>query len=172
MDKNEEQAIYDLIEQSKDRVMKAAKEESEAIGEVISLLCKLRDKARREIRKTFNYERLNALERLAMELSDLIYDKDAVIDFFYKYEIQHVREIKDEEIDDEDRKKREYFFDQITETMQELDNKPLINPWERVIEQMKKEEEDAKNGHASMSPWARIAEQMKKEDENKETNNN
>lgn len=171
MDKKEEQAIYDLLEHSKVRVMKAAKEESEAIGEVISLLCKLSNDAHREIRKTFNYERLNALDSLTMKLSDLVYHKDAVINSLYKCDIQHIREIKDKEIDGEQRKIREYLFDQITEAMQELDNKPLINPWERVIEQTKKEE-DAENGHVPMSSWARIAEQMKKEDENKETNNN
>lgn len=148
MDKKEEQAIYDLLEQSKDRVMKAAKEESEAIGEVISLLCKISNDARREIRKTFNYERLNALDSLTMKLSDLVYHKDAVINSLCKCDIPHIREIKDKEIDGEQRKIREYFFDQITETMQELDNKPLA------------------------SPWARIAEQMKKEDENNSTNNN
>lgn len=174
MDKKEEQAIYERIYKTKNRVLNAIEEEVDALQEVVGLLCEMRDKEQSEFRKHLSYKKIDALDSVARDICKLIHGKRSAIRDIYEHDITRIAGIKYEDfLSDEQRRFREYLLDNIKETDREKKiQASLKSPAARVLEQIKKEEEDAENGHASMSPWARIAEQMKKEDENNSTDNN
>lgn len=149
MDKKEEQAIYERIYKTKKRVLNAIEEEVDALQEVVGLLCEMRDKEQSESGKHFCCDKVCALDSLARDICKLLHDKKRAIKNLYEHDIPSIAGIKYEDfLSDEQRRFREYLLGNIKKTDREKEIQPLKNPIARVVEQ------------------------MKKEDENKETNNN